>query len=273
MAETPTPEPTSEPTPVITTRQVVIPAPVGYWGTPYYPVGVYFVRQEGAPGLKTEMLTDGEVTRSVTTKIPVMTIQSRGISTWKVQTIAHATTRTATKTLYKGVEKVKVAGVAGQRKVLVDPANKVWKTVPVTSPVTKQVLVGTYVAPAWLQPVGTNGSPTSPVGYRIHPITKTRKFHGGMDIGNQCGVPVRATRAGTVMASTSGGASGNAITINHGRYGTIANVTTKYLHLSKHSVSVGAKVAQGQIIGYEGTTGSSTMCYLHFRGARERQPR
>lgn len=75
------------------------------------------------------------------------------------------------------------------------------------------------------------------------------------------------------MASTSGGASGNAITINHGRYGTIANVTTKYLHLSKHSVSVGAKVAQGQIIAYEGTTGSSTMCYLHFRGARERQPR
>lgn len=44
MAETPTPEPTSEPTPVITTRQVVIPAPVGYWDTPYYPVGVYFVR-------------------------------------------------------------------------------------------------------------------------------------------------------------------------------------------------------------------------------------
>ena len=173
MAETPTPEPTSEPTPVITTRQVVIPAPVGYWGTPYYPVGVYFVRQEGAPGLKTETLTDGVVTRSVTTKIPVLTIQSRGISTWKVQTIAHATTRTAKKTLYEGVEKVKVAGVAGQRKVLVDLANKVWKTVPVTSPVTKQVLVGTYVAPAWLHPVGTNGSPTSPVGYRIHPITKT----------------------------------------------------------------------------------------------------
>lgn len=272
MAETPTPEPTSEPTPVITTRQVVIPAP-SFWDTPYYPVGVYFVRQEGARTQDRDAHRRRGHPRCHHLKIPVMTIQSRGISTWKVQTIAHATTRTATKTLYKGVEKVKVAGVAGQRKVLVDPANKVWKTVPVTSPVTKQVLVGTYVAPAWLHPVGTNGSPTSPVGYRIHPITKTRKFHGGMDIGNQCGVPVRATRAGTVTASTSGGASGNAITINHGRYGTIANVTTKYLHLSKHSVSVGTKVAQGQIIGYEGTTGSSTMCYLHFRGARERQPR
>jgi len=42
------------------------------------------------------------------------------------------------------------------------------------------------------------------------------------------------------------------------------NLTTAYLHLQSFAVSPGQRVARGQVVGYEGTTGSSTGCHLHF---------
>ena len=41
-------------------------------------------------------------------------------------------------------------------------------------------------------------------------------------------------------------------------------VATIYNHASGYNVGVGARVAEGQVIGYEGSTGWSTGCHLHF---------
>jgi len=45
---------------------------------------------------------------------------------------------------------------------------------------------------------------------------------------------------------------------------------TLYAHLSKNIISGVWHVVQGQVIGYEGTTGKSSGCHVHFeiRGAR-----
>lgn len=104
---------------------------------------------------------------------------------------------------------------------------------------------------------------TSPYGYRIHPISGTRKLHGGTDFGAACGTPIKAADGGVVTFSGMKGASGNRVDIDHGN-----GITTGYFHQSSISVKVGDKVDQGQVIGYVGTTGSSTGCHLHFTAAK-----
>ena len=55
---------------------------------------------------------------------------------------------------------------------------------------------------------------------------------------------------------------GNKVVIDHG-----SSITTTYCHLSKFEkgLSVGSEVKQGDVIGYVGTTGTSTGNHLHFR--------
>ena len=101
---------------------------------------------------------------------------------------------------------------------------------------------------------------TSAFGWRIHPISGTRKFHQGVDLAAPTGRPIYATRAGTVsVASYQAGGAGNYVQINHGDgYRSI------YMHMTHYIVSVGEYVAQGQVIGYCGSTGGSTGPHLHF---------
>lgn len=111
----------------------------------------------------------------------------------------------------------------------------------------------------WKVPISYN-SFTSPFGWRIHPISGTRKFHYGVDLAAPSGRPIYATRAGTVdTASYQAGGAGNYVQINHGDgYRSI------YMHMTHYIVSVGQYVAQGQVIGYCGSTGGSTGPHLHF---------
>lgn len=103
---------------------------------------------------------------------------------------------------------------------------------------------------------------SSPFGYRIHPILKYRKFHGGVDINAPMGATIVAASAGTVIWSgwRSGG-SGNTIIIDHG-----GGVTTLYLHIKSGGLLVkeGQKVKAGQTIAKVGSTGLSTGPHLHF---------
>ncbi|SDS18191.1 M23 family metallopeptidase [Jiangella sp. DSM 45060] len=99
---------------------------------------------------------------------------------------------------------------------------------------------------------------TSPYGMRVHPVTGVYKLHDGTDFRAYCGTPIRAAAAGTVEWAYYRGAYGNQVAVSHRR------MVTTYSHLSRFAVSDGESVSQGEIIGYSGTTGSSTACHLHF---------
>lgn len=118
---------------------------------------------------------------------------------------------------------------------------------------------GKVSSSGWANP--TAGRITSPFGYRIHPITKVRAFHAGVDIAGGCNMPIYAARSGTVSYSGWYGTYGNFIVINHGN-----GVQTAYAHIRDGGrlVGVGARVTAGQVIARTGTTGASTGCHLQF---------
>jgi murein DD-endopeptidase MepM/ murein hydrolase activator NlpD len=88
-------------------------------------------------------------------------------------------------------------------------------------------------------------------------------FHGGIDLANGCGTPILAVGTGTVRASGQPlwpWDSGYGVVISHG-----SGVQSWYWHLrAQVIVQPGQVVSRGQLIGYEGTTGNSTGCHLHF---------
>ncbi|MFZ7104931.1 MAG: murein hydrolase activator EnvC family protein [Peptococcaceae bacterium] len=99
---------------------------------------------------------------------------------------------------------------------------------------------------------------TSPFGSRIHPITRLRSFHTGIDIASPMGSKVISAAGGKIIFSGWQTAYGNMIVVDHG------GLTTMYGHLSARLVEVGNVVLQGQQIGKIGTTGWSTGPHLHF---------
>ncbi len=94
---------------------------------------------------------------------------------------------------------------------------------------------------------------------RYHPILKRVKAHNGVDYRAPKGTPVKAAGNGRVIAATYNKYNGNYVFIQHAN-----NIVTKYLHFSKRAVKKGARVKQGQIIGYVGSTGLSQAPHLHY---------
>ena len=88
-------------------------------------------------------------------------------------------------------------------------------------------------------------------------------FHGGIDMANGCGSRIRAAATGIVVASGQPlwpWDSGYGVVIDHG-----GGVLSWYWHLRAQVVVYpGQGVAVGDVIGYEGNTGMSTGCHLHF---------
>lgn len=109
---------------------------------------------------------------------------------------------------------------------------------------------------------------TSSYGYRMHPIYGYMKLHDGTDFGAPCGTAQYAMAPGTVTASYFDSGGGNMVDINHGMVGGHSFVS-EHLHLQAAAVSVGQHVDTNTIIGYTGTTGSSTGCHLHFTVYRD----
>ncbi len=108
-------------------------------------------------------------------------------------------------------------------------------------------------------------------GYRIHPIYKTRKYHWGMDFSAPKGTPVYATGNGKVeKVKRSRRGYGNQVKIDHG-----FGYKTFYAHLQKYTVRKNQKVKRGDVIGYVGTSGTSTAPHLHYeviKGKRKVNP-
>ena len=96
---------------------------------------------------------------------------------------------------------------------------------------------------------------------RFHPILKIHRPHLGVDYGARRGTPVMAVGDGKIQFAGWKGGGGNTIHIRHN-----AVYKTAYLHLHNFAKGIrnGARVKQGQIIGYVGSTGLSTGPHLHY---------
>ena len=102
---------------------------------------------------------------------------------------------------------------------------------------------------------------SSRYGFRIHPILGYNQMHQGTDFAAPIGTPVMASGAGTVEYSGWKGGYGKFISIRHSPV-----YQTNYAHLQDYAKGMrrGTKVQQGQVIGYLGSTGSSTGPHLHY---------
>ncbi len=100
--------------------------------------------------------------------------------------------------------------------------------------------------------------------YRSSPDVE---FHEGVDLGADYGETVRASAAGTVVATGYDGAYGIKVDIDHGN-----GYHTWYAHLSRTDVAVGQRVYKGETIAAVGATGFATGPHLHYQIMFEGQP-
>ncbi len=93
-------------------------------------------------------------------------------------------------------------------------------------------------------------------------------FHSGLDIAAGCGTPIHAADSGVVNTYRTWGGYGNYVIMVHGN-----GWSTVYGHMASFAVNNGQGVARGQVIGYEGSTGNSTGCHVHFEVRYNNDPR
>ena len=102
---------------------------------------------------------------------------------------------------------------------------------------------------------------SSSFGIRKHPILGYNKMHRGTDFAAPEGTPIMASGDGKIIRARWCGGGGNCIKIRHN-----STYATVYAHLKNFArgIRVGARVKQGQTIGYVGSTGMSTGPHLHY---------
>ena len=100
---------------------------------------------------------------------------------------------------------------------------------------------------------------SSPYGVRIHPKSKLKQMHHGIDMAGTWQEEVRAPADGYISFSGRNGSFGKSIKIVH-KHG----VTTLYGHLHRLKVKKGDFVKEGEIIGKMGSTGRAVGAHLHY---------
>lgn len=108
---------------------------------------------------------------------------------------------------------------------------------------------------------------------RFHPVLKRYKSHLGTDYAAPYGTPILAVGNGQVIEARYSRFNGNYVKIRHN-----STYTTQYLHMSKiaRGIRRGARVSQGQVIGYVGSTGLATgphVCFRFWKNGRQVDPR
>jgi|SRR5699024_8477573 len=106
-------------------------------------------------------------------------------------------------------------------------------------------------------------------GYRIHPVSGKRKGHQGLDYPAPKGTPIRATAQGKITFIGVQKGYGKVIYIDHNN-----GYSTVYAHQSRfqRGLKKGAAIKQGHIIGFVGSTGTSTGNHLHYELRVNNQP-
>lgn len=107
---------------------------------------------------------------------------------------------------------------------------------------------------------------------RYHPVLHRSKAHLGTDFAAAHGTPIQSTAHGVVIEAGYRGGNGNYVKIKHS-----ATYTTQYLHMSRIAKGMkrGAKVSQGQVIGFVGSTGLATgphVCYRFWKNGKQVDP-
>ncbi|WP_440055928.1 M23 family metallopeptidase [Pseudoalteromonas sp. T1lg65] len=118
------------------------------------------------------------------------------------------------------------------------------------------------LAQSFLMKTPLNGARlSSKFGKRHHPVLGYSRMHKGIDFGAPVGTPIMAAGGGKVVKAGWGGSFGNRIVIDHGK-----GYQTLYAHLNGFAKGIksGARVKQGDIIGYLGNTGLSEARHLHY---------
>jgi murein DD-endopeptidase MepM/ murein hydrolase activator NlpD len=137
----------------------------------------------------------------------------------------------------------------------------VWFEDPVTKQGGYYSLDGKSLKKAFLKSPLEFTRVSSGFANRVHPISGDWKAHKGIDFAAPTGTPIRAAGDGTVDFAGVSNGYGNMIVLKHWN-----NYSTAYAHMSRFGSGLrkGAKVTQGQVIGYVGTTGWSTGAHLHY---------
>ena len=182
---------------------------------------------------------------------------------------AQQTTQAAALASQKSAEQQKLAGMKAEsdrlRRLLADRARKAREAAARAAAAARKrgqaapspPDSGKFLSAAELsQPI------TSEYGMRFHPILHIWRLHTGLDFGGPCGTPIYAAAPGTIVSAGWAGGYGNRVVIDHGMVGGV-DLATAYNHMQR-IVAHGGTVKRGQLLGYEGTTGMSTGCHLHF---------
>lgn len=96
---------------------------------------------------------------------------------------------------------------------------------------------------------------------RFHPVLKEWRAHKGIDYAAPTGTPIRAIADAVVNFAGRQGGYGNLLVLNH-----LGPYSTAYGHLSRFAKGIkrGARINQGEVIGYVGSTGLATGPHLHY---------
>lgn len=112
---------------------------------------------------------------------------------------------------------------------------------------------------------------SSGYGMRRHPVLGYNKMHKGIDFAAPIGTPIYAAGDGIVEKAGRFSSYGNYVRIRHN-----TSLSTAYAHMSRIKARPGARVKQGELIGYVGNTGRSTGPHLHYEvliGGKHVNPR
>ncbi|CAM4113012.1 peptidoglycan DD-metalloendopeptidase family protein [Vreelandella rituensis] len=122
---------------------------------------------------------------------------------------------------------------------------------------------GTPIVTPWLEyPIADFTRITSKFNpRRRHPVTGRIRPHQGIDFSASPGTPIIAPSDGVVNMASWQGSWGRLVTLAHA-----GDIETRYAHLSGFATNLapGTRVAQGEVIGYVGTSGLSTGPHLHY---------
>lgn len=96
---------------------------------------------------------------------------------------------------------------------------------------------------------------------RFHPVLHAMRAHKGVDYAAARGTPIKATGDGRVAYAGNKGGYGRVVILQHGN-----SQETLYAHMERfaNNIRVGARVSQGQVIGYVGASGLATGPHLHY---------
>ena len=137
----------------------------------------------------------------------------------------------------------------------------VWYEDPVSRQGGYYSLDGKSLKKAFLKSPIQYSRVSSGFSMRVHPISGKFKAHKGVDFAAATGTPIRAVADATVDFAGNGNGYGNMVVLKHW-----SSYSTAYAHMSRIAPGLrkGAKISQGQVIGYVGSTGWSTGPHLHY---------